>query len=114
MKRLSAKLAIIIVLAGTAASMATSVWVFRASVQTGLGSAAGVMLPAFQATSSSSSQLINPDETRQDPSVPKDGGVLGLPIAFLIGRDGRINSKHIGATNISVFEREITALLQAK
>jgi hypothetical protein len=42
------------------------------------------------------------------------GGVLGLPIAFLIGRDGRIYSKHIGATDISVFEREITTLLRAK
>jgi hypothetical protein len=42
------------------------------------------------------------------------GGVLGLPIAFLIGRDGRIYSKHIGATDIGVFEREITTLLRAK
>ena len=40
------------------------------------------------------------------------GGVLGLPIAFLIGRDGRIEAKHIGATNISVFEQEINVLLQ--
>ena len=62
MKRRSVKLAIIIVLAGTAASMAASVWTFRASVQTGLGGAAGAMLPAYQATSLSSSQLINPDE----------------------------------------------------
>lgn len=42
------------------------------------------------------------------------GGVLGLPIAFLIDRDGRIEAKHIGATDISVFEREIKALLQAQ
>ncbi|MGC2514251.1 MAG: redoxin domain-containing protein [Terriglobales bacterium] len=42
------------------------------------------------------------------------GGVLGLPIAFLIGRDGRINSKHIGATDISVLEGEIVAFLRAK
>jgi thiol-disulfide isomerase/thioredoxin len=42
------------------------------------------------------------------------GGVLGLPIAFLIGRDGRIYSKHIGPTDIAVFEREITTLMQAK
>ncbi|MGC2182748.1 MAG: TlpA disulfide reductase family protein [Terriglobales bacterium] len=42
------------------------------------------------------------------------GGVLGLPIAFLIGRDGRIYSKHIGATDIAVLHREITALLQAR
>jgi len=40
------------------------------------------------------------------------GGVLGLPIAFLIGRDGRIAAKHIGATDLSVLEREIKALLQ--
>jgi cytochrome c biogenesis protein CcmG/thiol:disulfide interchange protein DsbE len=40
------------------------------------------------------------------------GGVLGLPIAFLIDRNGRIEAKHIGATDISVFEREIKALLQ--
>jgi thiol-disulfide isomerase/thioredoxin len=42
------------------------------------------------------------------------GGVLGLPIAFLIGRDGRIYSKHIGATDISVFEGEIATLLRVK
>ncbi len=40
------------------------------------------------------------------------GGVLGLPIAFMIGRDGRIYGKHIGATDSAVFEREITRLLQ--
>ena len=42
------------------------------------------------------------------------GGVLGLPIAFLIGRDGRIEAEHVGATDISVFEREIQALLQRR
>ena len=42
------------------------------------------------------------------------GGVLGPPIAFLIGRDGRIYSKHIGATDIAVLDREITALLQVE
>jgi len=42
------------------------------------------------------------------------GGVLGLPIAFLIGRDGRITAKHIGATDISVFEREIATLLRVR
>jgi cytochrome c biogenesis protein CcmG/thiol:disulfide interchange protein DsbE len=39
------------------------------------------------------------------------GGILGLPIAFLIGRDGRIYAKHMGATNVTVFENEITNLL---
>lgn len=40
------------------------------------------------------------------------GGVLGLPIAFLIGPDGRIYAKHIGATNTAVFEKEIKNLLK--
>lgn len=42
------------------------------------------------------------------------GGVLGLPIAFLIGRDGRIIARHIGATDISVFEKEIANLLRSR
>ena len=31
------------------------------------------------------------------------GGVLGLPIAFLIGRDGRITAKRVGTTDTSIF-----------
>ena len=42
------------------------------------------------------------------------GGILGLPIAFVIGRDGRIYSKHIGATESSVLERAIEAQLQVE
>jgi thiol-disulfide isomerase/thioredoxin len=42
------------------------------------------------------------------------GGVLGLPIAFLIDRDGRIYSKHVGSTDTSVFEKEIKTLLWAE
>ncbi len=42
------------------------------------------------------------------------GGVLGLPIAFVIGPDGRITSKHIGSTDISVFEKEVVKLLPQK
>jgi len=41
------------------------------------------------------------------------GGVLGLPIAFLIDREGRIRSKHMGATDASVFEKEIKKLLSS-
>jgi glutathione peroxidase-family protein len=39
------------------------------------------------------------------------GGVLGLPIAFLIDREGRIQAKHMGATDASVFEKDIASLL---
>ena len=42
------------------------------------------------------------------------GGILGLPIAFLIGRDGRIVAKHVGATDISIFEKEIKDLLRSQ
>jgi len=40
------------------------------------------------------------------------GGVLGLPIAFIIGRDGRIYNKHTGATDVNVFEKEFATLRQ--
>ena len=39
------------------------------------------------------------------------GGVLGLPVSFLIGRDGRIYARHVGETAASVFEAEIKQLL---
>jgi len=39
------------------------------------------------------------------------GGVLGLPIAFLIDRDGRIRVRHIGATDPAIIEKEIVGLL---
>jgi cytochrome c biogenesis protein CcmG/thiol:disulfide interchange protein DsbE len=42
------------------------------------------------------------------------GGVLGLPIAFLIGRDGIIYAKHVGATDAAAFEKDIESLLQAR
>jgi peroxiredoxin len=42
------------------------------------------------------------------------GGVLGLPVTFLIGRDGRIAKKYVGAVDMAVVEQEMTALLQAK
>jgi peroxiredoxin len=42
------------------------------------------------------------------------GGVLGLPIAFLIDREGRIYAKHIGATDAAVFDKDITTLLQTR
>jgi len=40
------------------------------------------------------------------------GGVLGLPIAFLIDRDGRIIAKHTGETEAAVFEKEIEEALR--
>ncbi len=39
------------------------------------------------------------------------GGVLGLPITFLIDREGRIYAKHIGAANSVQIETEIRQLL---
>jgi thiol-disulfide isomerase/thioredoxin len=42
------------------------------------------------------------------------GGIFGMPTTFLIGRDGRIYSKHIGATHVGVFEEEVKVLIAAK
>jgi len=41
------------------------------------------------------------------------GGLLGLPITFVLDRDGGIIAKHVGATDAAVFEREIMKLLGA-
>jgi peroxiredoxin len=40
------------------------------------------------------------------------GGVLGLPITFLIDREGRIYKRHIGQTEFSIFEKEVQELLR--
>jgi peroxiredoxin len=42
------------------------------------------------------------------------GGILGLPVTFLIDRDGKIAAKHVGAVEIPVLEAEIKSALQAK
>ncbi|HLZ43967.1 MAG TPA: TlpA disulfide reductase family protein [Candidatus Sulfotelmatobacter sp.] len=42
------------------------------------------------------------------------GGLLGLPITFLLDREGRIAAKHIGATDAAVFEKEIQRLLNTR
>jgi thiol-disulfide isomerase/thioredoxin len=41
------------------------------------------------------------------------GGMPGLPTTFIIGRDGRIYAKHVGATDPAVFDAEIKQLLAA-
>ncbi len=40
------------------------------------------------------------------------GGVLGLPVTFVIGRDGQIHHKHVGLTDLALLEGEIKQLLQ--
>src|SRR5215471_19664868 len=39
------------------------------------------------------------------------GGVLGLPVNFLIDREGRIVKKYLGATEVSVFDQDVADLL---
>ncbi len=39
------------------------------------------------------------------------GGVLGLPVTFLIDRDGKIRFKHEGATDLGIIEHETRQLL---
>jgi cytochrome c biogenesis protein CcmG/thiol:disulfide interchange protein DsbE len=42
------------------------------------------------------------------------GGVLGLPVTFLIGRDGRIAAKYVGAADMPTLQQKIESLLNAK
>lgn len=46
-----------------------------------------------------------------DKLAQRYGGVLGLPVNFIIDREGHIYSKHLGATDVSVFDNEIKYLL---
>jgi cytochrome c biogenesis protein CcmG, thiol:disulfide interchange protein DsbE len=39
------------------------------------------------------------------------GGILGLPITFVIDRNGHVTARHVGATEPSVIEAEIQKLL---
>jgi cytochrome c biogenesis protein CcmG/thiol:disulfide interchange protein DsbE len=39
------------------------------------------------------------------------GGILGLPVSFLIGRDGRIYVKHAGEADTLLIEQEVKSLL---
>ena len=38
------------------------------------------------------------------------GGILGLPVSFVIGCDGRVSSRHIGEVNIGELTRELDSL----
>ena len=42
-----------------------------------------------------------------DKLADQYGGVLGLPVAFLIDREGRIITQHTGETDAAVFEKEV-------
>jgi thiol-disulfide isomerase/thioredoxin len=42
------------------------------------------------------------------------GGIFGLPSAYLIGRDGKIYSKHVGAIDFPAFEAEVNDRLDSK
>ena len=41
------------------------------------------------------------------------GGVLGLPISFMIGCDGRVSERHVGQVSIRDIERELGSLAKA-
>ncbi len=103
MKRTIAR-TIAIVLVGIAASMAVSVWAVHASMQTRWGSATGAMFPAYQATSLSSSQLINPEELVKILQSPKGE----KPLLIQVGSHVLYEQAHIpGSEYIGPGSREI-------
>jgi hypothetical protein len=42
------------------------------------------------------------------------GGVVGLPISYLIGPDGKVIDRLQGETNLDALEKRITTLLQSQ
>jgi peroxiredoxin len=56
-------------------------------------------------------QMNYPVAVGDDKLAERFGGVMGLPVNFLIDREGRMHSKHLGATDVSVFDEEVVLLL---
>jgi len=46
-----------------------------------------------------------------DKLADQFGGILGLPVNFIIDRQGHIYAKHVGATSASVFDEDVSKLL---
>jgi len=46
-----------------------------------------------------------------DKLADRFGGVLGLPVNFIIDREGRVHSRYLGATDVSVFDSDVSYLL---
>jgi hypothetical protein len=42
------------------------------------------------------------------------GGVLGLPVTYLIDRHGMIQAEYQGETNLNKIERQMQSLLQSR
>jgi peroxiredoxin len=42
------------------------------------------------------------------------GGILGLPVNFVIGRDGKIKTKHLGMYDLTLLKRELNEQLESK
>ena len=57
------------------------------------------------------------DPKKEDDTELRDdldaafGPMIGLPITFVISRDGKVCSKHVGLSGRDIFEQEIKALL---
>jgi thiol-disulfide isomerase/thioredoxin len=49
-----------------------------------------------------------------EKTIAAFGGVLGLPVNVLIGRDGKVIAKHVGVTDIAVLQKEVEQALAAK
>ncbi len=49
-----------------------------------------------------------------DKTIAAFGGVLGLPVNVIVGRDGKMLAKHAGVTDIAVLEKEVEQALAAQ
>jgi hypothetical protein len=49
-----------------------------------------------------------------EKTIAAFGGVLGLPVNIVIGRDGKQIAKHVGVTDINALEQEVQRALAEK
>ena len=49
-----------------------------------------------------------------DRTIAAFGGVLGLPVNVVLGRDGKTIAKHVGVTDVAVLQKEVEQALAAR
>jgi len=56
-------------------------------------------------------KLNYPVAVGDDKLAERFGGMLGLPVNFIIDREGRIHAKYTGATDVAMFDQSVSELL---
>ncbi len=48
------------------------------------------------------------------PLAEKWGGILGLPVAFVLDREGKVRARHDGENDVPAVEKDVERLLKER